>query len=263
MHDPLEGVTPFGSIATGASRDRVPARFWPVLDAGVAAVQATDRHASLYVYGSVTTGMAQPGRSDVDLLTVELPSDRAADIARDLSMQFSELCRAVEIAIAIRSDFSGASDEAYGGRVFLRHYCVHLAGPDLHSALPDFAADASAARGFNGDIAQHAERWRVELDVDGDPVRLGRRLARKTLLAVAGLVSVHDDTWTTDRANAAARWAEIEPSLADDLNMLLAWSSDTATPDHRSIDAALRGVVNRITASFEATIGLWRSNDGP
>jgi hypothetical protein len=57
---------------------------------------------------------------------------------------------------AQRSNFSHESDEAYGGRVFLRHYCVHLVGPDLHSALPDFTADVRAARGFNGDIAQNA-----------------------------------------------------------------------------------------------------------
>lgn len=43
MHDPLEGVTSFGTIETGASRDRVSALFRPVLDAAVVAVRATDR----------------------------------------------------------------------------------------------------------------------------------------------------------------------------------------------------------------------------
>jgi hypothetical protein len=123
--------------------------------------------------------------------------------------------------------------------------------------LPNFPADVQAARGFNGDIAQHAQRWRSELDGGRNPVELSRHLARKTLLAVAGLVSVHDATWTTDRTTAAARWVEIEPSLADDLHMLLAWSHDTATPDRHSVKAALEGVVARITTSFEASIGLW------
>jgi len=231
MHDPLEGVTSLGTIETGASSDRVSALFEPVLDAATVAVLAADRDASLYVYGSVATGMAQPATSDVDLLTVGLPSGEAADVGRALSVRFSDLCRAVAVAVAQPGDFSGGTDEAYGGRVFLRHYCVHLVGPDLHSALPDFAADVRAARGFNGDIAQSARRWRMELDDGCDPVQLSRRLARKSLLAVAGLVSVHDDTWTTDRSTAAARWAEIEPTFADDLDMLLAWSRDNATPD--------------------------------
>lgn len=67
---------------------------------------------------------------------------------------------------------------------------------------------------------------------------------------------MHYHTWTTDRTTAAARWAEIEPSLADDLHILLTWSGDRATPDRKSVEAALDGVVTQITASFETAIGL-------
>ena len=261
MHDPLEGVSSLGTIETGASRDRVSGLFEAVLDTAAVAVRAADRDSSLYVYGSVATGMAQPGQSNVDLLTVGLPSADAAGVARDLSVRFSDLCRAVEVAAAQRSDFSPETDEGYGGRVFLRHYCVHLAGPNLHSALPDFLADVRAARGFNGDIAQNARRWRMELDDGCDPVQLSRRLARKSLLAVAGLVSVHDDTWTTDRTTAAARWAEIQPSVANDLHMLLTWNRDAVAPGRKSVETAVDGVVPQITASFETSIGLWNSDN--
>ena len=262
MHDPHEGVTSKGTIQTGATRDRVAAVFEPVLEAAVLANRVADRDSSLYVYGSVATGMAQPGSSDVDLLTVGLPSAEATDLARMLSERFSGVCRAVEVADAQHSDFWGESDEAYGGRVFLRHYCVHLVGPDLHSALPDFLADIRAARGFNGDIAQDAQRWRMQLDDGRGVARLSRRLARKSLLAVAGLVSVHDDTWTTDRATAASRWAEIEPALADDLHMLLIWSREGATHHRGSVEAALDGIVARIVVRFEASIGLWSAETG-
>ena len=259
MRDPLEGVTPVGTIRTGVGLDRVPEAFDPVLGAARDMVRAADGDSSLYVYGSVATGMAQPGESDVDLVTIGLPSTKAAEVGLVLFRQFSDLCRAVQVAAAQPSDFSGDSDEAYGGRVFLRHYCVHLVGPDRHSALPDFAADAQAARGFNGDIAEHAQQWRLELAADRDAVELSRRLARKSLFAVAGLVSVHDHTWTTDRAFAAARWGEIQPALADDLKMLLARSSGAAPPNLQSVEAALNGVVHRIIFSFEASIGLWTS----
>ncbi len=263
MHDPLEGITSLGTIRTGASRDRVSARFEPVLNAAVVGVRGADTGSSLYLYGSVATGMAQLLKSDVDLLTVGLPSAVVADIAQALTAQFSDLCRGVELAAAQPGDFLGETDEAYGGRVFLRHYCVHIAGPDLHSALPRFAADARAARGLNGDIARHARRWRMELDDECDPVQLSRRVARKSLLAVAALVSVHDDTWTTDRARAATRWAEIQPFLANDLHLLLTWSHISATPDRRSVEAVLDDVVAQIIASFEAAIGLWDSANGP
>ena len=145
MHDPLEGVTSAGMIRTGASRHRIPEVFAPMLAAAVDAVEANDGSASLYVYGSVATGKAQVPTSDVDLLTVGLRAETGALISADLSAEFADLCRAVEIGAAQPEDFSSESDEGYGGRVFLRHYCVHLSGPDLHSALPEFPADDRAA----------------------------------------------------------------------------------------------------------------------
>jgi uncharacterized protein len=176
-------------------------------------------------------------------------------------VRFSDLCRGVEIASAQPSDFLDDTDAAYGGRVFLRHYCVHLAGPDLHSCLPDFPADVRAARGFNGDIAQHAQRWLTELEEGVDPIRLSRRIARKTLLAVAGLVSMHDATWTTDRTASATRWGTIQPDLAGDLRMLLAWADGNAAPDKSAVEGVLYGVVSQIVTLFETMIGLWNSGE--
>ena len=262
MHDPREGITARGTIETGARRDRIPVHFQPVVDAALVALRALPQDPSVYVYGSVATGVAQVGISDVDLLTVGLPSTEAAEIAQELSIEFSDICRAVEIAVAQPGDFQGEADEAYGGRVFLRHYCVHLAGADLHSALPEFPADARAVRGFNGDIDQHAQRWRRDLDNGFDPAEVGRRLARKSLLAVAGLVSVRDATWTTDRTTAASRWAELEPALAADLGTLGRWADGIDRPDRLAVEAALEGVVTQIIASFETSIGLWDSGAG-
>ena len=90
-----------------------------------------------------------------------------------------------------------------------------------------------------------------------DPGDLGRRVARKSLLAVAGLVSVHDGTWTTDRRFAAARWSEINPALAADLETLTAWSSGDRTANEQAVSAALGGAVAEIASAFERTIGLW------
>ncbi len=257
MGDPHEGVTEQGTITTGAGRDQVPVHFEPVLAAAVGG--AGD--ASVYVYGSVATGTARVGESDVDVLTIGLPPTEATALAAALTDRFAGLCRSVEVAAAQPGDFAGDGDEAYGGRAFLRHYCVHLAGPDLGAELPDFAADRRAARGFNGDIARHARRWRADLGGGADPARLGRRLARKTLLAVAGLVSIHDGTWTTDRAAANTRWGEVVPSLAADLRRLLAWSRGDDLPDAPAVAAALDGVVAQVVNAFAARIGLWDDDE--
>jgi hypothetical protein len=256
MEDPLEGVGPDGSIVTGVSRARVPPAFAPVVAAAVAAVHVARPDATLLLYGSVATGRALPGPSDVDLVGVGLPAAAAADIGAELSARFRPVCRAVEIGPTEPSDLLGDSDEAYGNRVFLRHYCVPLSGPRIDLGGP-YPADARAARGFNGDIAVHAGRWRRAADEGADPAGLARRIARKSLLAAAGLVSVRDRTWTTDRTRAARRWAELEPQRAADAALLLAWTSAAAGATATQIDAVLDGSVSALVAAFAAEIGLW------
>ena len=256
MADPAEGIAVDGTIRTGVDRRLVPVDFEPVLAAAVEA--AAIDHASLYVYGSVANGTVRPGSSDVDLLAIGMPSAAAA--AQRLSVRFEALCRGVEIASATVSDVDADTDAAYGFRVFLRHYCVHLAGMDLAAGLPHHPADARAARGFNGDIAQHWRRWQQALDSGtvADEV-LGRRVGRKTLLAVAGLVSIHDHTWTTDRVRSAERWCEVEPTEAGALHQLVRWATMVERPVRVDLRSALAdgGIVSAIVDSFARDIGLW------
>lgn len=256
MSDPDEGVAPDGTITTGARRGRVPASFEPVLRDAIEQMSTTS--ASLYVYGSVANGTARLGVSDVDLLSVDLP--RASTLGDALSRRYTDICRGVEVSAVTADDLAGDTDAAYGNRVFLRHYCVHLAGPDLSNGLPAFPADARAARGFNGDLAHSLDRWRTSLGAQPDATEaLGVRIARKTLLAVAGLVSVHDHTWTTDRTYAVSRWSEIEPRLAADLERLHAWvtADRQPSPDEAKAVLAERGAVDLIIERFRDLVGLW------
>lgn len=256
MRDPREGLTPEGYIATGASHARIAAVYAPMLEAAVAEMLGHDAAPSseLHLYGSVATGQAVVGRSDVDLLAVGVPADQAEEVGRELTTRFPGLCRSVDVAVARHQDFLLDGDAAYGLRVFLRHYCVPLGGPDDHRSPGPFRGDADAARGFNGDIADHLARWRAATP-DG---ALGRRVARKTLLALAGLVSVHDATWTTDRAAAVARWVALRPERAASLQALLSWSEGTPA-SAPTVEEALSegGVVGDIAAEFASRIGLW------
>ena len=198
------------------------------------------------------------GSSDVDLLSIGLPD--AAILGQRLSARYAGRCRGVEIAAATAADFAGDTDAAYGYQVFLRQYCVHLVGPDPSAALPAFPADARAARGFNGDLGRHLRRWRQGLESATQAADLlGVRAARKTLLAVAGLVSVHDHTWTTDRARAVRRWSELEPSLAARLARLLSWAKPERRPSREDVQRAVAddGIVCAIIDRFDSLIGLW------
>jgi uncharacterized protein len=251
MHDPREGVTPDGLIRTGATRDAITPVWTPVLEA---AVHTVAERASLYVYGSVATGGAQTPASDVDLLSVGLPAVDAGRLAAELSAWFRDRCREVSIAPAAWPDLSADDDEGHGLRVFLRHYCVHLAGDDPAAALPAYAADARAARGFNGDIARHLRRWERELDDGAGTARLATRVARKTLLAVAGLVSVREGTWSTDRRACAATWDELEPDAP--VEMLVRWLDDPPS-GRAAIHHVLEAPVAQVVQRFRSEVGLW------
>jgi hypothetical protein len=258
-HDPREGKSATGMIVTGAHRSRIAPEFAAVIGRAIEHVSAVGMGPSLYVYGSVATGTAQVASSDVDLVTVGLKSAVAARMAQDLSAEYAHLCRGVEIGSAQLTDYEGSGDEAYGNRVFVHHYCVHLAGPVIGNGWPDFPADEAAARGFNGDIGLCADRWRAEVLRDPYPTLLGRRMARKALLAISGLVSVHDAIWTTDRVAAAWRWGLLRPELADSVRKLVEWSKAASEgPTRSEVQEALDGVVAEIVDEFQKRIGLWQ-----
>ena len=270
MRDPREGTNPDGNIRTGAHRSRVPARYEPVLAALTDVAATAPGPVSLYVYGSVATGTARTPASDVDVVSIGLSATRAASASTRLSTQFEDLCRAVEIGAAQPDYYSGHGDAVYGDRAFLRHYCVHLTGPDLTADWPAFPADTRAARGFNGDLAEHHRRWLSDLDLiegmdagsgpTGHAVQaLARRVARKTLLAVAGLVSVRDLTWTTDRVSAAHRWGELHPPLAAGLRELGAWGESARPVRCDDVRRSLQrnGTVLQVVTAFSREIGMW------
>ena len=255
MRDPHEGISDNGAITTGIRRDRVPPAFEVVL---AEAVGEVPDQASLYLYGSVATGRARVPDSDVDLLGIGMSADVTRTLGVELSGRHRALCRDVAIAPARVDDFVGDGDEQYGNRVFLRHYCLHLVGPD-HREDRVFPADARAARGFNGDIARHLDRWRTMLG-ERDTGMLGSAVGRKTLLAVAGLVSIHDGIWTTDRARAAERWVEIAPKSSVGMRRLYDWATGGATATVAELDEALDGVVVEVVEAFTANIGLWQQD---
>jgi hypothetical protein len=77
------------------------------------------------------------------------------------------------------------------------------------------------------------------------------------LLAVAGLVSIHDHTWTTDREASAARWSEIATEHRGGLAQLVSWATTTPDASIEAVRDALDGTVEAIVSAFSESIGLW------
>lgn len=267
MKDPDEGLTADGMIKTGVKRNRVPLIFEPIVQETIQKIKAIQNrlslnNVSLYLYGSVATGMAVSPQSDVDFLTIGIDQNFAKDIAHDLSAQFSSICRGAEIAPVHYDHVHAESEEAYGLHVFLRHYCIYLYGQDVVDLKRSFPGDAKAARGFNGDIKNHYNQWCSEKSQINSEM-LGRRIARKTLLAVAGLVSVHDHIWTTDRKYGASRWGQINLQHQKSLEKLAAWSEGTKIASISEINEVLchKGTIHSVAEDFQNNIGLWPQFD--
>lgn len=122
-----------------------------------------------------------------------------------------------------------------------------------------YQGDRRAACGFNGDIGDRIRSWCAQLRHQSPD--LPRQVASKTLFALAGLVSIRDRIWTTDRLRAARRWAELTPEDGD-LARLTDWFTWSGTsvddpPDWAEVARVLEAQVATITARFGAEIGFW------
>jgi predicted nucleotidyltransferase len=78
-------MSEFGTIRTGADLSNVADTFRPVHEAASAMIHERGVSVSVYAYGSVVTGQAIVGVSDVDLLTIGLPSSDADLIGAEIS----------------------------------------------------------------------------------------------------------------------------------------------------------------------------------
>lgn len=225
--DPWEGVDAEGFLTTGASLDRVPAAYRPVLADCVAALTTAygDRLDGLYLYGSVATGQARPPDSDLDLLAVTTSTVEGADaVVAELSDRHRATISGVGLARATVEELSTDAD-----RCFLKHYCVPVAGRDRRPDLPRHRPSRALADGFNADLPAAVTRW--ESTVDDDPAGTARRAARRLLLAVATLESVSHATWSTDRGTGAVLLAEHHPEWTDVVTRALTWSRHAEHPD--------------------------------
>ena len=124
----------------------MPVDFEPILAAALDVLGAVDERVAVYLYGAVATGQAVVPESDVDLLTLDLASAVAADVGSVLSQRFFSTCRAVDVAAASTAVLEAGSDESYGLRVFLKHYCVHLAGPRRADPVDGYRPDRRRRR---------------------------------------------------------------------------------------------------------------------
>lgn len=227
--DADEGIGPDNLITTGVRTDRIPQVFKNLLKQAVSDFTSIDGVVALYLYGSVATGMARVPTSDMDLLVVMRDDTSESEVrhrATQLSQAHQDLVREVGVAAVRVSDIWADTADGLGHRCFIKHYCLHLHGEEIHQSLEPCRASAEAAWAFNHDIAEAVSSAKIKLAEAVQPkqvAQLSRSSARRVTLAAASLVSIANRTWTTDRETAARAIAEIYPEWAADAQTALRW----------------------------------------
>lgn len=250
MTDPAEGVDVDGYITTGADRANLRSPFLEVVDEIVAGSRARCRDDPvLYVYGSVATGTAVDGVSDLDLLAVVTSAhdrDALEGLARELSVTHRGVVREVGLAVTAPDEVFADSDEGLAWRCFLKHYGVCVDGVDLASDLPRCRPSRALARGFAAGTETVVQdvAGRLPEDSDAEVGVLARRAARRLLLAGAVAASIEADTWTTSRDRAVDLLADRHPRWGEELRRAAGW----ADPVH--LPAVTRGDLDRFLDEF-------------
>lgn len=167
---------------------------------------------SLYLYGSVATGRAKTGQSDLDVLLVlqEEPTEptnkQIRDIKTELSDAFVKQVREVGIARTYLAEIEEGS-ESLGLHVFLKHLCLCLSGKDLRKDIGKFKPTKRVAAALNGDAPEVLERlWRKYEDAksQNEKSRIRASIARKILRTGLCFAMAQKEVWATER-NAMAQ----------------------------------------------------------
>lgn len=228
-----EGLDAEGYIETCCAFEKIPPIFRPVLDESVALLRLTfaARLHSIYLYGSVATGQARLGQSDIDLLVlfgdpISGPDQAAIQrVAESLSASYFSIVRDVGIgAVSIQEAFAKESLPGLG--CFLKHLCVCVAGEDIRPLLPKFRPSIEVASGFNRDYAAVMQATLAEL-AEANQTHMAqsvmRRICRKTVRTGFSLVMPRLGCWTTSLERSADFFCRYYPEKRSSMALTLDW----------------------------------------
>lgn len=248
------GLDDQGFLTREGSLARVPAVFRPVVAA--AGTRLVDvfgaRLHSAYLYGSLPRGTPRPGRSDLDLLLALRAEPTGADradadaLGAALDGEFGQIdgCR----ALLFSRERLLSAPERYDLGWFVACLCTPLLGEDLGPLLPRYRPDTHLARGTNGDLAVHLDRWRPRIAAaDGGEAAvrpLVRYMSRHLVRTGFTLVMPRWGGWTGELREMAEAFARYYPERGDQMRAAAALGRDPVG------DAA-------VLASYVDDLGPW------
>ena len=188
---------------------------------------------SLYVYGSVATGQARLGKSDLDLTVIfnsepnQITTDKLLVIQSELEKNnpiVSKIdfdCGVLPQVLDLKSIFSWG--------YWLKHHCVCVYGENLSLKFSPFKPSKAIAIAVNGDFLQILEKLTAKMRKTQDAkeqILLQRAVARKIIRSTNILRSDEDNDWPETLLEYRSRFNSRYPSLATDIDYFLEISSE-------------------------------------
>jgi predicted nucleotidyltransferase len=224
------GLDADGYIRNEVSLDKIPERFQKlvaVVQSKITNTFASQLH-SLYLYGSVATGKAQPISSDLDILIVfeNEPSAQIRATVKQLENELSQTFRADVREVGLAATFLAEvleGDYHIGLQCFIKHLCVCLAGEDLGTKFPKFKPTRAVAYGLNGDIKQVLDKAKNRMpNGSQDTINSSTMSASRNMIRTAFcLVMEEANCWTTNLDCCSSIFTAYYPAHAGQLKRLL------------------------------------------
>lgn len=201
------GVDKRGFVLTLPSKYKIRSPFTQVVKALVPTIlESPDiQPHSIYLYGSVATGKAIVGKSDLDV-TVVLKHPITPQVQQTFKGMESRLRQAFPFLPKVDFDLGTYSEilqpnNKYSWGFWIKHCCTCVAGEDLGKAFPRFKPTAQVAYGINGDVSNWIQRTREGLGAATTPEEIQvhcRTIMRKLVRTGFSLVMEREESWTGD-----------------------------------------------------------------
>ena len=252
------GVDENGVIITEVSVDKITPQFKRVVDSVLHEIlhELASQLDSAYLYGSIATGKAIEGKSDLDMILVfkekvdEELSKKIFVLEEKLTKEYELILRDVGLATTCVAD-ALSEKERLGGLCFLKHLSVCIYGNDLTKDVPGFKPSKDISKGFNGDIAKNikSSKAKIENAPSGQELRkLSRSLSKKVIRTGFSLVMPRSGSWTTNLQISVDIFLRYYPKKAVEMNTVLEWSR-IGSEDKKTI------------IEFIDTFGLWLTKE--
>lgn len=252
------GIDDNGFIITEVSVDKIAPLFKTMVDEVLSLIVAKlgSQLDGIYLYGSVVTGKAIEGKSDLDILLVlkESPNNTLSgeikSLERTLSEKYEPVLRGVGLTVTNIAEVT-SEKEKYGYMCYIKHLCVCIYGNDITKDVGNFKPSKEVARGFNGDISEFLKSYRDKIEKatsESELKKLSQEVSKKIVRTGFSLVMPRSGSWSTDLQSSFDTFIYYYPEKATDMNVALDWAKGNLSEKTSIIE-------------FIETFGKWLSEE--